>query len=218
VSGPYAAFLALEGSRCVVVGGGEVAERKTRTLLASGAAVVVVAPRVIEALAGLAAEGAVTLKGRRYRPDDLDGARLAFAATHDPAVNAGVVADARARGVLVNSADQPESGDFIVPATMRRGDITLAISTGGRSPSFARQLREELESWLTDERAELLDVLAAVRCNLQATGQSPGPEAWRQAVDAEVVRAIQSGDPEAARRRLVATLQAALLSERAERS
>ncbi len=152
MSGPYAAFLALEGSRCVVVGGGEVAERKTRTLLASGAAVVVVAPRVIEALAGLAAEGAVTLKGRRYRPDDLDGARL------------------------------------------------------------------ELESWLTDERAELLGVLAAVRCNLQATGQSPGPEAWRQAVDAEVVRAIQSGDPEAARRRLVATLQAALLNERAVRS
>jgi precorrin-2 dehydrogenase / sirohydrochlorin ferrochelatase len=209
VSARYAAFLALDGRRCVVVGGGAVAERKVGTLLAAGASVVVVATRAGDGLRRAAADGRVTLHQRPYRHGDLAGARLAFAATDDPIVNAAVVAEARADGVPVNSVDAPDSGDFIVPATVRRGDVTVAISTGGRSPSFARHLREELEEWLTPARLELLDVVAEVRRDLQAAGRSPEPEVWRRAVDARLLRAVEAGDRSQARRHLLAALGAA---------
>src|SRR5581483_10821850 len=94
---------------------------------------------------------------------DLDGAFLAVAATDHPDVNRAVAEAARARGVLVNVVDDPAACDFTVPATVRRGDITIAVSTGGRSPAFARHLRQALESWLTDERCSILELAAEVR-------------------------------------------------------
>ena len=209
MSARYAAFLALEGRRCVVVGGGAVAERKVGTLLECGAPVVIVATRAGDGLRKAAAEGRLTLHERPYGRGDLAGARLAFAATNDPTVNAAVVAEARADGIPVNSVDAPDSGDFIVPATLRRGDVTLAISTGGRGPSFARHLRDELAEWLTPARLELLDVVAEVRRDLQAAGRNPGPDIWRRAVDSRLLRAVEAGDRSQARRHLLTALGAA---------
>ena len=206
---PYPAFLRLAGRRCVVVGGGAVAKRKVLPLVDSEASVVVIAPAVSATIQALASEGRLAIEERRYRRGDLVGAFLAFAATDDPAVNAEVAAEGRAVGALVNSADDPTACDFIVPASVRRGDVTVAISTRGRSPSFARQLRQELEAWLTSGRVELLDLLGGIRRELQSNGRNPGPERWRRAIDADVVRAIEAGNRLAARERLLEALGAA---------
>lgn len=202
----YAAFMNLEHRRCVVVGGGAVAERKVGSLQAAGASTVIIAPTVSDGIRAAAEDGALSWTERAYRRGDLNGALLAFAATNDRAVNADVVTDARMAGVLVNSVDDPRAGDFIVPATVRRGDVSVAVSTGGRSPSFARQLREELEAWLTPARVQLLDELGEVRRQLQASGRSPGPEAWRRVASSELLDDIERGDLLAVRRRLLDTL------------
>ena len=204
----YGAFLELHGRRCVVVGGGAVAERKVGTLVECGASVSVIAPRVSAGIRSISAAGRCIVRERPYRAGDLAGAFLAFAATDDRALNARVVADARQVGALVNAVDDPGAGDFIVPATVRRGEIAVAVATGGRSPAFSRALREELGAWLTPGRVELLDLVADVRRQLQLAGCNPGAEAWRWAVDQEVVRAIERGDRGAARTRLLETLAA----------
>jgi precorrin-2 dehydrogenase/sirohydrochlorin ferrochelatase len=212
VSRPYAAFLRLAGRRCVVVGGGAVAERKVGTLVDCGANVVVIAPTATDRIVQAASERRLVLARRPYRAGDLDGAFLAVAATDERAVNAQVVAYARALGILVNSVDEREPGDLIVPATVQRGDVVVAVSTGGRSPSFARYLREELEAWLTPERVELFELLADVRRELQAAGRNPDPELWRRAVDVDLVRELAAGDRPAARRRLLLALDPATLA------
>ena len=202
----YPAFLDLTGRRCVVVGGGAVAERKVRGLLAADADVLVVAPETVAGLDALAAGAEIRVERRPYRPGDLDGAFLVVAATDSRAVNATVVRDARVVGALVNVVDDPAACDVTVPAAVRRGDVTLAISTGGRSPGFARYLREELEDWLSEERLALLDLVADVRAELRAAGTNPGPERWRGAVRSDILDVLASGDREAARRALLAAL------------
>ena len=202
----YPAFLNLAGRRCVVVGGGAVAERKVRGLLAADADVLVVAPEAVAGLDALATNGRIRVERRPYRSGDLDGAFLVVAATDSRAVNAAVARDARAVGALVNAVDDPTACDVTVPATVRRGDITLAISTGGRSPGFARYLREELEDWLSEERLALLDLVADVRAELRAAGANPGPERWRQAVRSNILDILATGDRSAARRALLDAL------------
>lgn len=202
----YPAFLRLDGRRCVVVGGGTVAERKVRVLLESGAALTVVAPAVTDGIRAVADGGALIVEQRPYRAGDLNEAFLAVAATGDRAVNAAVVEAARQVGALVSAVDDPLAGDFIVPATVRRGEVTIAISTGGRSPTFARQLRQELDGWLTPARLELLDLLGDVRRELQLAGRNPEPPAWREAVDPHLIDAVERGDREGARRRLLRSL------------
>ncbi len=205
----YPAFLNLAGRRCVVVGGGAVAARKVRGLVGANADVVVVAPATDPAIDALEASGSIRVQRRPYRAGDLDGASLAVAATNDHAVNEAVVRDARAAGALVNVVDDPAACDVIVPAIVRRGDVTLAVSTGGRSPGFARYLREELAEWLSDERLALLDLVAEVRDELRAAGARPDPERWRQAVRSNILEVLATGDRAAARRALLAALTSA---------
>jgi len=205
----YPVTLRLAGRRCVVVGGGAVATRKVGTLVRSGADVLVVAPEVAPEIEALAASDGVRVERRPFEPADLEGALLAFAATDRRAVNQAVVDAAAERGVLVNVADDPPASDFNNPGIVRRRDITLAISTGGRSPAFARFLREQLQDWLSDTRCALLDLVAEVRRDLRSAGKSPDSEGWRRALDDEqVTTAIESGDREGARRRLFQALMA----------
>ncbi len=130
----YPIFLDLADRPCVVVGGGPIAEGKVRGLLAAGARVTVVSPTLTPALAALAAEGRVAHHARPYAAGDLAGATLALAASGDRAVSAAVLAEGRARGVWVNSADDPERCDFFLPAVLRRGALTVAVSTRRRQP------------------------------------------------------------------------------------
>ncbi len=205
----YPVVLRIGGRRCVVVGGGAVGVRKVAALLAAGGDVVVVAPEADPALETLADQGALRLVRHPFAPANLDGAFLALAATDDPRVNRAVADAARARGVLVNVADDPAACDFTVPATVRQGDVTLAVSTGGRSPAFARFLRQSLERWLTPERSAALEIAAEVRRELRTRGQQASAEDWQRAIDdAEVARALAAGDRDEARRRLLDRLTA----------
>ncbi len=140
----------------LVVGGGAIAQQKVEVLLANGARVRVVAPAVRAALRGLAG---IELRERHFRPSDLAGIGLVIAATDDPALNRRVRELAHRRGLLVNVVDVPALCDFIFPSIMRRGDVTVAVSTGGASPSLARLLRQDLESSLGPS---LGDAVAAV--------------------------------------------------------
>lgn len=152
-------ILHLQNRLCVVIGGGPVGLRKAGMLRAAGARVRLVSPfpGPPPDLAGIEAID------RPYRSGDLEGAFLAVAAAGDREVNAAVVGDARAAGVLVNVADLPEEGDFTLPAVLRRGDLTVAVSTAGRSPALSALVREHLAGVLGPEWAVALEIAAAVR-------------------------------------------------------
>jgi precorrin-2 dehydrogenase / sirohydrochlorin ferrochelatase len=149
----YPIFLDLSGRRCVVVGGGGVADRKARKLLQARAEVVVISPEVGAELESVAAE----IHRREYREGDLEGAYLAFAATNVRKVNAAVAREAKERGIPVNVADSPSEGDFALPSTLRRGRLQVAVSTGGASPTLARRIRGELEEAFGPEWAGIVE-------------------------------------------------------------
>jgi siroheme synthase-like protein len=147
----YPLFLDLSGKTCVVVGGGRVAERKVRTLLACGAHVRIVSPDVCKGVRALHKAKRINLTERVYTPSDLKGATLVFATTNDVPTNKRVSQDARRKGILVNIADSPDLCDFIVPAVVTQGSVIIAISTSGTLPMLARKLREEIERQLSKD-------------------------------------------------------------------
>ena len=182
----YPAFLDLEGRRCLVIGGGEVAQHKVEGLLTGGARVTVIAPKLTRDLRRLLAEGKIDLEQREYRDGDLEGYDVCMVATDDGAVNAQVAAEGRRRRVWVNASDDPANCDFILPSVIRRGAITIAASTGGTSPALARRLREELEAYLTEEMPALAELLSEVRSDLRPRGIAPDAEVWQRAIDEEL--------------------------------
>ncbi|MDE2999303.1 MAG: bifunctional precorrin-2 dehydrogenase/sirohydrochlorin ferrochelatase [Gemmatimonadota bacterium] len=164
----YPVFLDLRNRKCVVVGGGTVAERKAVGLLAAGARVSVIAPVISESLEGLAADPRIHLLRREFHRSDVDGAALAFAATDTSSVNDEVVRAAGKKGVPVNRADPTGPGDFAVPATLRRGKLQVAVSTGGASPAYARMVRRRLEDVLGPEHGGMVEYLARLRPRVMA--------------------------------------------------
>jgi len=209
VSAYYPVFLDLADRPSLVVGGGPVAEGKVAGLLAAGARVTVVSPTVTAPLAGWAAEGRVTHRARAYRAEDLDGQQVAFVATDDAAVTRAVAADGRARGVWVNAADEPARCDFILPAVIRRGRLVVAVSTGGASPAAARAIREELEGYLTDDHAALVELAAEARDDLRRRRRSPDAARWRRALDGRLRRLIADRRYRQARAQLARSLESA---------
>jgi precorrin-2 dehydrogenase/sirohydrochlorin ferrochelatase len=189
----------VDGRMVVVVGGGHVAERRARELLAAGGVVRVVSPEVGTGLAELAAKGELTVEPRPYRQGDLEGAALAVAATDDPAVNRRVAADGGDAGVLVNRADAPEAGGFSVPAVLRRGDLTVAVATAGRAPGLAGAVRRRLEGDFGPEWADLVDLLAADRASLPGAADEA---AWRELLAPEVLDSVRRGEKAAVRERI----------------
>lgn len=141
----------IAGARAIVVGGGPVGERKVRGLLAARVAVCLVSPEATPALQNWAEVGRICWQRRPYRPEDLEGAVLAFAATNQREVNAQVAADAEARGILCNVADAPDEGDFHLPAVYRGDRLLLTVSSGGESPGRSRRLRDRIAAWLKEE-------------------------------------------------------------------
>ena len=163
----YPVFVCLAGRRCVVIGGGTVAERKVVSLLAAGAAVAVVSPSLTDGLAARAAADEIEHAARGSRRGDLAGAALAYAATDDEALHASIARDAQAAGVLLNVVDRPQWCGFITPSVLTRGDLTVAVSTGGGSPALARRVRQDLERALGPEYGRAVDILARLRRHLQ---------------------------------------------------
>jgi precorrin-2 dehydrogenase/sirohydrochlorin ferrochelatase len=182
----YPIFVELQDRRCLVIGGGREAQRKVEGLLAAGGRVTVIAPKLARDLQRLLAEGRIDFQQREYREGDVEGYEVVMVATDDGAVNAQVAAEGKRRRVWVNAADDPKNCDFILPAVIRRGRITIASSTGGASPALARRLREELEAYMTDDIPALADLLAEVREELRARGIAPSAEVWQAAIDEEL--------------------------------
>lgn len=195
----YPVFLDVRGKKCLVVGGGPTAERKVGTLLECGARVVVVSPEATPSLERLAASAQIQFVPRSYRSEDLDGVFLVIAATDAPQVNTQVYREALERRLLVNVADDPQHCNFILPSLVRRGDLTIAISTGGRSPALARHLRQELEAIIPEDYAHHLEKLASLRQRLRQRLKRPRERgvAWRWLMDQGLLGLLQEGRQEA---------------------
>ncbi len=166
-------FLKLEGRRCLVVGAGNIAESKIRSLLESEANVRVVAPEASHAIAGLASAGLIAWEQRSFEAKDLDDTFLVIAATSVTSLNQSIFAEAQARGVLCNAVDDPERCDFYYGAVVRRGDLQIAISTAGHSPALAQRLRRQLEAQFGPEYSEWVEQLGSVRKQLFASEIDP---------------------------------------------
>ena len=159
----YIACLRLSGRRCVVVGGGEVGLEKVEGLLACDADVTLVAPRAEPALTRYAREGSIAWEPREYRPEDLDGAFVVIASTDDTEVNIAVFEDAERRAMLVNVVDVPPLCNFILPAIVRNGPVSIAISTAGASPALAKRMRDEIADEFGEPYARLAILLNQAR-------------------------------------------------------
>jgi precorrin-2 dehydrogenase/sirohydrochlorin ferrochelatase len=236
----YPMMVRLAGKRCVIVGGGKVAERKAAALLEAGGAaergaaslpetaqaspssrveVVVISPHVTERLAAWASSGRIAWVRREYQTGDLDGAFLVMAAANVGAVNAQVAEDAGAAGILTNIADEPDLSGFIVPSVVRRGKLTLAVSTAGASPSLARRIREELEEAYGQEYEVYLDALAELRAFVRQRVEDDGTRQrmYKGMLEWDLLGPIRRGEFPEFRERLLAELGQAPTLETVER-
>lgn len=166
-------FLKLEGRSCLVVGGGKIGESKIRSLLTAGARVRVVAPSVTRAVSRWAGAGILEWSAQEFQPNDLAAAFLVIAATSSVEVNDFVYREARRRNVLCNVVDDPDRCDFYYPSVVRRGDLQIAISTGGSSPALAQRLRRDFEEQLAPVYAGWVDRLRKQRQELFARSLDP---------------------------------------------
>lgn len=164
----YPVMLLLRDRRCVVVGGGRVGWRRAAGLLEAGATVVVIAPEGTAELASAAERGLLQWHRRAYRPGDLEGALLAFAAASDAGVNLAVAEEARRSGVLLSTAADSAGCDFHVPSVVRRGHLTLSVATGGASPMLAKRIASELKRSYGPEYEAYTELLMKLRKRLQA--------------------------------------------------
>jgi precorrin-2 dehydrogenase/sirohydrochlorin ferrochelatase len=156
-------FLKLDGRECLVVGAGKVGEPKIGGLLETGARVRVVAVNASPAVRQWARAGKIELELRAFSVNDLDGAFLAVVATNSRTLNEIVYREAQRRGVLCNVVDVPDLCDFFYPAVVRRGDLQIAVSTAGQSPSLAQKIRQQLEKQFGPGYAEWVAELGRTR-------------------------------------------------------
>lgn len=200
----YPVFLNLQGRRCVVIGGGMMAEGKVRGLLGAAAAVIVISPELTPCLRAWVDEGRIGHLTRTYQPGDLAGAFLAISATDDHDVNVRVWEEASARNLPVNVVDDTPHCNFIAPSILRRGDLTVAISTSGKAPALAVRLREQLEHLVGDEYARFLELAGTLRGPLAERYPSfeQRKALWYRLVDSDVLVLLKHGDDAAARRRM----------------
>ncbi len=207
----YPLFLKLEGRRCVVIGGGSVASRKVASLLKCGARVVVVSPEVCDEIARRAEDGTIELLPRPFQPDDLQGATLAVAATDHRTVNEAVYEAGKASGALVNVVDVPDLCDYYVPASFERGDLQVAICTGGSFPALAKQVRLSLEERFGPEYTAYVQLLARFRAEVKERieGSHARAEVERAFLKLPILELVAQGNEAEAERLLRESLEKA---------
>jgi precorrin-2 dehydrogenase/sirohydrochlorin ferrochelatase len=170
----YSIIVRLDGRRVLVVGGGAIALRKATGMVQAGAAVTVVSPQFVDGFDALG----VSLVHRPYQSSDVDGAWLVVAATNDPQVQQQIFDDAERGRVFVNAVDDPDRCSYILPAVVRRGPVIVSVSTQGRSPALAGQLRDRLADALPDDLERIADDVWQRRREIQARGESTEDHAW----------------------------------------
>ncbi len=211
----YPINLDLAGRRVLVVGGGIIAEGKARQLVEAGAAVCVVSPTLTEPLSELAEQGKINWRQDVFTENDLNGAWLVISATDDQAVNESVSKLAAERKLLCNVVDQKALCNFITPALVTRGDIQIAVSSGGGSPSVAQRVKREISELIGEEYGELLEIAAEMRA--EAKRLIPDFEQRRVVLQAfaesEAIELLRRGHREAARHLAFDILEKALQQE-----
>jgi precorrin-2 dehydrogenase/sirohydrochlorin ferrochelatase len=187
--------LRLDGQACLVVGGGPIAARKAASLLECGAVVTVVSPETCSLLEALP----VTVARRRYQSGEAAGYRLVVTATALPEVDRQVFLDAERAGVLVNAADDPASCSFLMPAVLRRGDVSVAVSTGGVSPWLAAWIRRRVGDVIGPEIAVLANIVGDARLAIRSAGVSSEGLDWGDLVDGSLWPLVSAGNSTLAR-------------------
>ncbi|HUZ11118.1 MAG TPA: bifunctional precorrin-2 dehydrogenase/sirohydrochlorin ferrochelatase [Acidimicrobiales bacterium] len=200
----YPVALRVEGRRCLVVGGGRVAARKSGGLLSCGADVTLVAPVIDPAIVeqahgGGAGPGSLTVRRRPYRPGEAAGFRLVVTATGIAEVDRAVAADADAAGVWVNSADDAEHCTFFLPSVHRDGPVSVAVSTGGASPALATWLRRRIAAELGPDLGVLAALLESARQRVKAAGRSTESVDWQALLNGPLPRLVRDGRLDRAR-------------------
>lgn len=204
----YPIFIQMSGKNCVVVGGGEVAERKVSALLEHGASVTVISSFICKELANLAEKGKIKILNRDYQFGDLEDTYIAIAASDDPDVNLAIAKEGKNRGILINVVDNPEYSDFIVPSLLRRGDISIAVSTAGKSPALSRKIRTHLEDIFVPEYKSLLFLVAEVRQELLKKDMHVDADIWQEVLELDsYVNMIKEGKYNQAKEQLMSDLQ-----------
>ncbi|MCX8109870.1 MAG: bifunctional precorrin-2 dehydrogenase/sirohydrochlorin ferrochelatase [Syntrophorhabdaceae bacterium] len=169
----YPVFLDIKDRLCIVFGGGEVAERKVLMLLKFGATVRVISPEVTKRIARLESEGKIAITRRGYNYGDTKEAALVFAATDNREINNSIKAEGDERGIPVNVVDDPELCTFIVPSIVKKGPITVAISTSGVLPLFSKKLKEEIDSLITEDYLRYVRLIGRFRKMLMEEVKDP---------------------------------------------
>ena len=202
----YPAYLNLAGKRCVIFGGGTVAQGKIAALRQAGVRITIISPDVTPGIQRAAQRGDVEWLQRKYQPGDLEGAFIAIAATNVWYVNREIYEEAERRGVLLNVVDDPDLCTFIAPSIVKREPVTLAISTGGASPALARKMREAFADDPNLRWADLADVLARARKAVKAQRITIDPDRWQCCITEELLGLVQNGQDEAALDQLLSRL------------
>ena len=189
----YPVFLDIKGRNCVIIGGGEVALRKAERLLDCGAKVSIISPKLTPELTALKDKGLITHVASEYSGGLIDKAALIIGATDDEKINTRISQDACAKGIPVNIVDDPQKCDFILPAIAQRGDLVMAIGTGGKSPALARHLREELEARYGSEYEIFLNILGILRTKMEKSA-GIGKDWFDSLMKAGILDSIKSKD------------------------
>jgi precorrin-2 dehydrogenase / sirohydrochlorin ferrochelatase len=163
----YPLFLDISGKLCVVLGGGKVAERKVSTLLKFNARVKLISPMITKNLSKRAESGKIEFLQREYREGDLDGASLVFAATERKDVNLGIKREAEVKSIPINIVNDTTSCQFLVPSIVQKGPVTIAISTSGSLPLLSKKLRQEINSYLTEDYVKYANKIGKFRRTLK---------------------------------------------------
>jgi len=204
----YPVYLNLQGRKCLIAGGGQVALRKAAAMLEHGAEVTVVSPRLCTGLRKLAHESRIQAVNRPYRAGDLKGVSIAIVATSNRGINRSAAEDAKKHRVPVNVVDDPVLSDFIVPSILRRGDLSIAISTSAKSPALARKIRSRLENSFDKEYAPLVAIIDEVRRRVKKQGLKVSSSDWQQAIDIDsMIGLIRQGQGEEAGEDLIEKLR-----------
>jgi len=190
----YPAILMLDGRLGVVIGGGAVGERKVRTLLEAGARVKVITPEATPRPQKLAEQDRIELHVRSYERGDLKGAAVVIASTDERDVNQAIYEEALDEGIPVNVVDDPPHCTFIAPSIIRRGDLMIAISTGGTNPAMAVRIRERLEKEFGPEYEVYFDLIKRLKAEVdQAPTQQERADAWYRVADSNVLDLVRAG-------------------------
>jgi siroheme synthase-like protein len=189
----YPVFLNLTGRRCVIIGGGQIAEGKISKLLDSGAKIIVISPDATQGIRGFAERGQIEFDLRKYQEGDLQGAFLVIAATNDREVNQEIFEEAEKQGILLNAVDDMPRCSFIAPSIVEKGPVTVAISTGGASPALARKLRENMEVSSALDWADATGVLSKARQIIKDKQIAVDPQRWQCCMTDELLTMIQAG-------------------------